>query len=315
MVRHLAIALIAAGAAAAGALAQTYPHKPIRVLTNPAGGAPDFTARVIAQALSGSLGQQLVVDNRPAAIAIEAGAKAAPDGHTLIVTGSALWLTPFMRANAAWDPLADFLPVTLAISSPTILVVHPSLPVRSVAELIAFARKKPGALNYASTATGTIPHIAAELFKSMTGTDIARVPYKGAGPALVAVVAGEVDTAFATTSSVMPHIRAGRLRALAVSSAAPSALAPGLPTVAATVPGYEAVSIIGIFVPARTPEAIVTLLNREIVRVLNQHDVKEKFLGMGAETVAGSPAQLSATVKSEMTRLGRVIRDAGIREE
>jgi tripartite-type tricarboxylate transporter receptor subunit TctC len=314
LLQHVATALIVSVVAIA-ASAQTYPHKPVRLLTNPAGGAPDFTARVIAQTLSAGLGQQLVVDNRPAVIAIEAGAKSAPDGYTLVVTGSALWLTPFMRSHTAWDPLADFVPVTLAISSPTILVVHPSLPVKSVADLIAFARKKPGALNYASTATGTIPHIAAELFKAMTGTGIARVPYKGAGPALVAVVAGEVDTAFATTSSVMPHIRAGRLRALAVSSAAPSALAPGLPTIAASVPGYEAVSIIGMFAPAKTPDAIVTTLNREIVRVLNQPDVREKFLGMGAETVAGTPAQLTAMVKSEMARLGKVIRDAGIREE
>lgn len=313
-VQYLAITLmVTCGVTTASA--QTYPHKPIRLLTNPPGGAPDFTARVIAQTLSGGLGQQLVVDNRPAVIAIESAARSAADGYTLVVTGSALWLTPFMRSNTTWDPLADFLPVTLAISAPTILVVHPSLPVKSVADLVALARKNPGALNYASTATGTIPHIAAELFKTMTGANIARVPYKGAGPALVAVVSGEVHTAFATTSSVMPHIRAGRLRALAVSSAKPSTLAPGLPTVAASVAGYEAVSIIGIFAPARTPEAIITLLNREFVRVLNQNDVREKFLGMGAESVGSTPAQLTAMVKSEMTRLGKMIKDAGIREQ
>ncbi len=292
-----------------------YPVKPIHVLVNPVGGAPDFVARLIAQALPVSIGQQLIVDNRPAPIAIDFVAKAPPDGYTIVVTGSALWLLPFLRDNVPWDTLKDFSPISEAISSPTILVVNPAFPAKSVKELIAAAKAKPGSINYASTETGTIPHIAAELFKAMTGTNITRVAYKGAGPGLIAIAAGEVQLAFATTSSVMPHIKSGRLRALAVTSAKPSTLVPGLPTVAETVPGYEAASIIGVFAPAKTPDAIINQLNREIGRVLAQQDVKDKVFNTGAETVGGPPSTLAATVKAEMTRLGKVIKDQGIREE
>ncbi len=297
------------------ACAQSYPNKPIRVLANPTGGAPDFVARLLAPALSGSLGQQVIVDNRRAAVAIESAAKAPADGYTLVITGSALWLLPFLRDNVPWDPIRDFAPITVATSSPTILVVHPASPAKSVKELIALAKARPGELNYASTATGTLPHIAAELFRAMTGVNLTRVAYKGAGPALIAIAGGEVQTAFATTSSAMPHIKAGRLRGLAVTSAEPSSLVPGLPTVASTVPGYVAVSIIGVFAPARTPELIVKRLNQEIVRVLNTADAREMFFNTGAETVGGSPALLTSTIEAEMRRLGKVIKGAGIREE
>lgn len=295
--------------------AQSYPNKPVRVLANPIGGAPDFAARLVAPALSARLGQPVIVDNRRAPVAIEAAAKAPPDGYTIVITGSALWLLPFLRANVPWDPVRDFSPITVATSSPTLLVVHPALAASSVKELIALAKAKPGALNYGSTATGTLPHIAAELFKAMTGVNLTRVAYKGAGQALIAIAGGEVQTAFATTSSAMPHVRAERLRALAVTSATPSVLVPGLPTVAATVPGYEAVSIIAVFVPARTPEAIAKRLNLELARILGTAEARERFFNTGVEAIGGSPAQLAATVKSEMARLGRVIHDAGIREE
>jgi len=310
-----AIAGMVALAPACAIAAAPYPDKPVRILANPAGGAPDFTARIIAQSLSPRMGQQFVVDNRPAAIAIEAAAKAVADGHTILITGSALWLTPYMRNSVAWDPLRDFAPVTVASTSPTLLVVPAAMPVNSVADLITLSKGRPGRLNYSSTATGTIAHIAAEQFKSMAGVDITRVPYKGAAPALVALVAGEVDMAFATTSSVMPHIRAGRLKALAISSAAPSALAPGLPTVAATLPGYEAVSIIGVFAPSKTPATVIAILNREVAAALNRPDIREKFVATGAEVVGSTPAQLTETVKQEMSRIGKMIRDAGIREE
>lgn len=300
---------------AACAAAQGYPHKPIRLLTNPPGGAPDFAARVIAPALSARLGQQIIVDNRRAAAAIEAAARALPDGHTIVVTGSALWLLPFLRANVPWDPLRDFTPVIAASSSPTILVVHPDVAAHSTAALIALARAKPGAINYGSTATGTLPHIAAELFKSMTGVKLTRVAYKGAGQALIAIAGGEVHMAFATTSSAMPHVRAGRLRALAVTSATPSVLVPGLPPVAATVPGYVALSIIGVFAPAGTPAPVMQRLSAELAAVLSTTETKEKFIKTGAEAGGGSGAQFEATVRSEMARLGRVIRNAGIREE
>jgi tripartite-type tricarboxylate transporter receptor subunit TctC len=310
-----AISLATAPAIAAAPADQPYPSKPIRMLTNPPGGAPDFTARLLSQALAGPLGQQVIVENRVSNIGIEAAAKAPGDGYTVLVTGSALWLSPLMREHTPWDPIRDFVPVTLAMSAPTILVVHPSMPVKSLKEFIALAKARPGELNYGSTTTGTIAHIAAELFKSMTDTNIVRVPYKGAGPAMVALVAGEVQTAFATASSVTPHIRANRLRALAVTSLGPSPLAPGLPPVSATVPGYEAVSIIGVFAPARTPPAMIARINTEMVKILRQDDIREKILSTGSEAVGSTPEQLLATIKGEMNRLGKMIKAQGIREE
>ncbi len=295
--------------------AQTYPTRPIRVLSNPPGGAPDFVVRVVAPALSTALGQQVVIDNRPAALAIETAAKAAPDGYTLVITGSALWLLPFLREQVPWHPTRDFATITTAITSPLILVAHPALPVKSVKDLIELAKSRPGELNYGSTSSGTLPHIAAELFKSMTGVSIVRVTYKSAGPALIAIASGEVQTAFATPSSAMPHVTAGRVRALAVTSSTPSALAPGLPTVAASVRGYEASSIVGFFAPAKTPPAIIAQLNQHIVTILKSADVKERVFKSGAETVGDTPAQFSATMQSEMTRLGRVIKASQIQEQ
>jgi len=294
---------------------QTYPNRPVRLLANPPGGAPDFVARTLGPALSAKLGQQVVVDNRPAVAAIETAARAQPDGHTLVITGSALWLLPYLRDRVPWHPTRDFSPITEAIRSPLIFIVHPAVPAKSVQDLIALAKLRPGDINYGSTATGTLPHIAAELFKSMAGVDIVRVGYKGAGPALIAIAGGEVQTAFATPSSVMPHIAANRVRALAVTSLKPSALAPGLPTVASTVPGYEAESIVGVFAPAKTPAAIIALVNEQIAAILISAEIKAKVLSTGAETVGGTPEQLMSTIQGEMTRLGRVIKASQIREQ
>ena len=294
--------------------AQNYPNKPIRVLTNPPGGSPDFVARIVVPALSTSLGQQVIVDNRRAQFAIEAVAKASPDGYTFVITGSALWLLPFLRSNVPWDPIKDFSPVTLAISSPTVLVVHPASPINSVKDLIDAAKANPGGLNYGAGGSGTTSHLAAELFVAMTRVNITRVNYKGAGAVLIAVAGDEVQTTFATTSSVTPHIKAGRLRALAVTSAKPSALVPGLPTVAAVVPGYEALSIIGVFAPAKTPTDIIKRLSHEIARALNATGVKEKLFNTGVEAVGSSPDYLETVIKAEMARMGKVIKDAGIRE-
>ena len=309
----LGIAFVAA--VVSPARAQAYPTRPVRLLSNPPGGAPDFVARLISPALSSALGQQVIIDNRPAAVAIETAAKAAPDGYTFVITGSALWLLPFLRDQVPWQPMRDFAPVVATMTSPLILVVHPAVPAKSVKELIELARAKPGELNYGSTSSGTLPHIAAELFKAMTGVKIVRVAYKSAGPALVAIAGGEVQTAFATPSSAMPHIATGRVRALAVTSAAPTALAPGLPTVASTVPGYEAVSIVGVFAPARTPEKIIAQLNGEIGTILRLPDVKEKIFKTGAEPVGDTPAHFGATVQSEIKRLGQVIKASRIQEQ
>jgi len=210
----------------------------------------------------------------------------------------------------------DFSPVTLATRSPSVLVVHASLPVNSVRELIALAKTRPGNLNYGSGPSGASSHLAPELFKSMAGIDIVRVAYKGTGPALNALIADQVQLMFASPALAMPHVKSGRLKALAVTSAQSSVLLPELPAIADSgLPGYESVAMVAVFAPARTPDAIIKRLNQESVRFLNSPEAKQRFLNAGAETVGSSPAELTATLKSEMTRIGKVIRNAGIRDE
>ena len=296
---------------------QPYPNKPIRMVTSAAGGSADFAARLIAQGLTGELGQQVVVDNRGGSVSTSVGivAKAPPDGYTLLLYASSLWIAPLLQP-VSYDPIKDFSPITLAASSPYILVVHPSVPVTSVKELIALAKAKPGELNYGSSGLGTANHLAAELFNAMAGVNVVHVPYKGAGPALNALIGGQLQVMFPSAGSVTSHIKSGRLRALGVTSAEPSALAPGLPTVAAAgVPGYESLLMIGVFTPAGVPAALINRLNQEIVKALRKSDTREKLFNAGVETVGGTPAQLAASVKSEMARLGKVIKDAGIRAE
>ncbi len=302
--------MVALSGAASG---QSYPVKPIRIITAAAGGGSDFATRLIATPLGPALGQQVIVDNR-GVIAADIAAKAPPDGYTLLLSGPTLWLLPFMRDNVASD-VSDFVGITMATQTANILVVHPSLPAKSVKELIALAKAKPGQLNFATSGTGNSVHIAGELFKSMTGTDIVRVNYKGASQALTDLASGQTQLMFAVPGSVLPHVKSGRLRALAVTSVKPTPLMPGLPTVAATLPGYESVSYLAIFAPLGTPAAIVTRLNQEIIRVLNRPDVKEKFLATGIETVGSSPEALSALIKQEVARMGKVIKAAGIRAD
>lgn len=300
-----------------GASGQNYPGKPIRMLTAELGGGSDIAARLIAQWLSGSLGQQVVVDNRVGGIILlDTAAKAPPDGYTLVLYSSVLWLMPFMRDRVPYDPIKDFSPIVLVGSTPMVLVVHPSLPVNSVKDLVALAKAKPGELNYSTGPAGATPHLAGELFKSMAGGDIVHVPYKGVALALNDVIGSRVHMMFPNVGAVTQHIRSGRVKALAVTSAGPSALIPGLPTLAASgLPGYEAVGLIAIFAPAGTPAAIVNQLNQEIMRVLDTADVKGRFFNAGTEVIGGSPQALAATMKSEMARMGKVIRNAGIRIE
>ena len=297
---------------------QNYPNKPVRIVTGAVGGSSDFGSRLIAQGIAGPLGQPVIVDNRGGSVVIaaEAVAKAAPDGYTLLYYASSFWLAPYMLDNASYDPVKDFSPITLTVIAPALLAVHPSLPVKSVKELIALAKAKPGALNYGSSGAGTTPHLAAELFKSMAGVDIVRIFYKGVNPALNDLVAGQVQMVFATAASVQPKVKAGKLRALGIASAQPSALLPGLPTLTSTgLPGYEYETPSGIFSTARTPAAIVTRLNQEIVRHLKTAELKERLLNLGLEAIGNSPEQFAAAVKADMTRLGKVIKDAGIRAE
>ena len=299
-------------------LSQTYPTKAIRIITAEVGGGVDFTARLIAQGLSPDLGQQVIVENRGGAngaIAGEMVAISPPDGYTLLLYGSPIWLAPFLRNKVPYDPVRDFSAITLAVSVPAILAVHPSLPVGSVKELIALAKANPGKLNYASGSSGSSTHLATELFKWMAEVNIVYIPFKGSTPALNTLLGGQVQVMFATVASVTLHVKSGRLRALAVSTAEPSTLTPGLPTVAASgLLGYESVSIYGVFAPAKTPATIINRLNQDIVRVLNRPDVKDKFLNVGIVTIGSSPEQFAAIVKSEMARMGKVIRDVGIRD-
>lgn len=293
--------------------AQKYPSRPMRLVTSEAGGGTDFAARVVASGLSQPLGQSLIVDNR-GAVAPEIVARATPDGYTLLIASGNFWVEPLLR-KTGYDPIKGFAPISLLVSSPNILVVHPTVTAKTVRDLIDLAKAKPGALNYASSSIGGSPHLAAELFKYMAGVDIVHIPYKGSGAANVALIGGQVQLTFATVASVTPYIKSGKVRALAVTSAQPSALFPGLPTVAATVPEFDTGGATAMFAPIGTPAPIVIQLNSEVVRLLNRADIKEKFFNVGVEIVASSPEKLSAAVKLEMARLGKVVKVAGLKAE
>jgi tripartite-type tricarboxylate transporter receptor subunit TctC len=314
-VKQLGIALSLL-AFAVPAQAQTYPAKPIRIMVTGVGSGGDFAARLIAQGVSPSLGQQIIVDNRGSGnLPAELTAKAPPDGYNLCLSAAPLWITPFLR-QTPYDPVKDFTPITLVVTSPNILVVHPSLPAKNVKELLALLKARPGALNYATSGIGGSGFLAAELFRSMSRADMVRINYKSGGLAITELMSGEVQLFFANAGAVAPHMKSGRLRALAVTSAKPSPLLPGLPTIAAGgLPGYELVSVQGLFGPARIPEAAVARLNQEIVPFLQRVEVKEKFLAAGMESLGSPPEALAATVKSEMARLGKVIQNAGIKLE
>jgi tripartite-type tricarboxylate transporter receptor subunit TctC len=304
-------------AAASMASAQNYPNRPIRVVTGDTGGSNDIFARLIAPGVSARLGQQLVVDNRGGGV-LPGGivAKAPPDGHTLLLYSSILWLLPLMRDNVPYDVLNDFAPVTLLGHSPNVLVVNSSLPVKSVPELIALAKAKPGRLNYSSGPMGSPPHLAAELFKAMAGVNLVQIAYKGGGPALIALLAGEVQLMFPSPQAVNEYIKSGKLRALAVTSAQPSALLPGVPTMAASgLPGFELKSSYAVLAPAKTPSSAIKRLNYDIAWVLTSPDVKGRLLGLGVEAVSSTPEALTNLIRAEMAVLGKVIRAANIRSE
>ena len=300
---------------AAGALhAQNFPNRLIRVVTTEVGGASDLATRIMAQALSVNLGQSAIVENR-GIIGVEIVSQATADGHVLLHYTSPLWIIPLFRRNTVWEPLRDFAPVAITVNTPNLLAVHPSLPVKTVPQLVALARARPGELNYGSSSTGAGNHLAAELFKSMTGVKIERIAFKGAGAALNALIGGQIDMIFPSAGSVAQHIRQGRLRALAVTSLEPSALAPGLPTMAqAGVPGYESQSRTVLFAPAKTPPAVIARLNSEVIRTLQQLEVRERLFAAGLEVIASSPSEAAAMIRSEMTRMARLIEEAGLHE-
>jgi len=310
------IAAVAAGVLATGSLyGQAYPTRPIRIVTSAAGGSPDLVARLIAQGISGPLGQPVIIDNRSSGIVpAELVAKAPPDGYTLIGTSNVLWLVTLMQ-KTTFDPLRDFAPIAMTNLAPAVLAVHPSLPVKSVKELIVLAKARPGQLNYSSSTNGTASHLAGELFKALASVNIVRIAYKGAGLAINDLISGQVQMTFITATSVMPHVKSGRLRALAITSARPSELFPGLPTVAASgLPGYEATSSGALLAPAKTSEAIISRLNHEVVRFLGTPEARERLFHAGSEVVGSSPDELAAAIRTEMDRMRKVIKDAGIRE-
>ncbi len=320
-IRYIAIIIFAVAATASSftCSSQGFSDKQVKIVTAEVGGGIDFAARIVADGLSTAWKQQVIVDNRGGngIIAAQAIVKEPPDGHTLLFYGNNIWLLQFMQDDVPFDQARDFAPITFAVSSPSILVVHPSLPVKSVKDLIALAKRRPGELNYASASTGSATHLGSELFKMMSGTNIVRVPYKGTGPGLSALLGGDqVHMMIAVVASAMPHIQSKRLHALAITSARPSELVPNLPTVSASgLPGYELVAVWGIYAAAKTSPALVDQLNSDIVKVLKQPDIKQKFLNSGVETVASTPSQFASVLKTETAKWGSLIKAAGIRTE
>ena len=301
------------------ATAQAYPAKPIRWISPwPAGGANDIFSRAIGQKIGESLGQQVLVDNRPGAagtIGSDIAAKAPADGYTLVMGSSPTHaIAPALYPALPYDPLRDFSAVTLVGSVPNVLVLHPSVPAKTVKEFIAVAKARPGKLNFASTGNGTSQHLSAELFKFMAGLDMVHIPYKGTAPALTELVAGQVDLAFENMPALIPHIQAGRLRALAVTTTKRSAVMPELPTIAeAALPGYDASVWFGVFAPAGTPRPVIDRLHGEILKALQTQDLKSRMVAMGTDVSGMGPDDFSAYVRKEIPKWANLVIAAGVK--
>lgn len=320
LVSSIALASMLSLAGIQLSLAQTYPTRPIRLILGYAPGGPsDVTARLLAPPLNEALGQPLVIDNRPGAggiVATELVAKSLADGHTLLLGTVSNAITPAVMPKLPFDVQRDLAPVTLLVVITSILAVHPGVAASSVQDLIALAKAKPGQLSYASTGSGTPGHLAAELFKSMAQVDLLHVPYKGAAPALVEVMSGRVHVVLLSAPGLLPHVKAGRLRALAVTNAKRSALLPDLPTIAESgLPGFEAEGWHGIFVASATPSAAVAALNRVLLAVLSISEVRTRLMSGGAEPVGLPPAQFAAKLRAEMQRWARVVKAANIKPD
>jgi tripartite-type tricarboxylate transporter receptor subunit TctC len=306
--------------ALAGAASAQYPSRPVRfIVPSAAGGGTDIIARAISLKLSESLGAQFVVENRPGAgqmIGIELAAKAPADGYTILMAASTLAINPIMYKAVPYDPIRDFAPITQAATLPNVVVVHPSLPVKSVAELIAYAKAHPGQLNFASAGIGTSPQMSIELLKSMAGIDMVHIPYKGTAPGVVDVLAGQVLVMAPNVLTALPHIKSGKLRALAVTSPRRSAALPDVPTVAeAGLPGYDSTQWYGVLAPAGTQREIVARLHGAIVRALRDPEVGKRLAADGAEPVGSSPEEFAAFIKSETEKWAKVAQAAGIKPE
>ena len=322
MLHRLACVALLAGIAVlvpSSAMAQpeAYPSRPVRlVVPFPPGGSVDAVARVLAPKLSEALGQPIVVENRSGAsgnIGTESVARAKPDGYSLLLNTLPFVANVHLFPKVPYDPVADFEPIALVSSSPSLLVVHPSLPAKSVGELLELARAKPGALNYSAAGPGTNPHIAGELFNLLGKVDIVAVQYKGGGPALVAALAGEVGITYPNVSEGLPQVKSGKLRALAVTSAKRSPVLPDLPTVGETLAGYEFVTWHGMLAPKGTPRPIVAALNQKLKQTLSSPEEAKRFEQMGLTVIASSPEEFAAHLKRELDKWGRVIRERNIR--
>jgi len=304
----------------AAAQTEIYPAKPVRLIVAfPPGGSVDVVARLVAPRLSEGLGQPVVVDNRSGAsgnIGTEFAARARPDGYTLLIHTIPFVANVHLYSPMPYDPLVDFVPIELLCSSPSVLVVHPSVPARSVGELLQLAKSRPGVLNYSAAGAGTNPHIAGELFNMLGNVDIVAIQYKGGGPALIAALGGEVGITFPNISEAVPHIGTGRLRALGVTGARRSAALPEVPTVAESgVPGYEFTTWHGVLAPRGTPREVVVLLNEKLRAVLRSPELSARFGQMGLDVIASSPEEFSAHLKSELEKWGKLIRERRMRVE
>ncbi len=305
---------------ACSALAQTYPTRPVRVVVNfPPGAGVDIATRLVTAELAKLLGQQFIIDNRPGAagnIGVELAAHAAPDGYTLLSATAASAISQTIFSKISYDLNRDFEPVAMIATSPFVLAVNPAQPVRSLQELIALAKSKPGQLTYATPGTGSSPHLAFELFKMLAGVDILHVPYKGMVPAVTDAIGGSVSMTIGNTLTVMPNVRSGRLRAIAITTAKRSTIAPDLPTFAESgVAGFESGTWYGMMAPAKTPRAIISQLNTTIVSVVQGPDVRAKLMAQGAEPLDGTPEQMRIYIRNEIAKWGKVAKTSGVKFE
>ena len=318
MLRFITAAAIAVGVIATPAAAQDYPNKPLKMLVGYApGGGSDIIARLISQNLQIKLGQPVVVENRPGAggnIAASVTATARPDGYTLLMTPNTISMAPALYEKVPFDVVKDLTGVAIIANSPIVLIVHPTLPVNSIAELIQYAKSNPGKLSYSTPGVGTPQHLATELFKSMTASDIVHVPYKGGAPAVAAVVSGEVPLSFAAINSAKPFIDAGRVRAIAIGDATRSSQI-ALPTIGETVAGYDVSIWYGVMAPAGTPKAVLDRLNSELTAIVQLPDVKEQMAKQGYENAVGPAAKMNAQIRTDLEKWGRVVKQAGIKPE
>ena len=317
----LKCAVLAAAVAAlpAGALAQAYPTKPVRIIVGFApGGGTDIMARTLGAKLSDSMKQQFVVENRPGAnanVAAKVASEAPADGYTILFMSVAHIMSKPVYKNLGYDIERDFAPITVVSSVPNVFGVHPTLPARTVKDMIALARAKPGELTYATAGVGSPEHFAGEMFKMMTKTNLLPIPYKGGGPIAIDLMAGHVMSSFSTMPPIIPHVRANRVRAIAVTTAKRAAVLPDVPTVAETVPGYEMSTWYGAVVPVKTPRAIVERLNQEMVKGLALPDVKEKLASLGADVVASSPESTAEIFRTDIAKFTKVAKAANIRAD